>query len=363
MGKRTNTAKWVESAGRWQINVQKDGIRKTFTSAKPGRTGQREANAKADAWLDEGLELRRKTLGQIFPEYLAELQERTGKSNWRPVESRWKIWMEPVIGRLKPDAIGDQHLQKIITKAYSNGGLSKKSLRNIRADLVAFIKYLRKNKLTSYRPEDIIIPQGATVGIRRILQPDDIVTLFSVDTSILRGKIVRDKYINAYRFQVLTGLRPGELAGLMPSDIVGDQVHLQRAINTEREITAGKNKNAIRAFSLTPTAKAVLKDQLSRMDGLYIFGISSDDNYRAHWKKYCEVNGVPYVSPYELRHTFVSMIQRLPEGWVKELVGHSRNMDTFGTYAHEVNGQQDKIAAGVEAVFQDILNAQEQDAK
>lgn len=99
------------------------------------------------------------------------------------------------------------------------------------------------------------------------------------------------------------------------------------------------------------------------MDGLYIFGISSDDNYRAHWKKYCEVNGVPYVSPYELRHTFVSMIQHLPEGWVKELVGHSRNMDTFGTYAHEVNGQQDKIAAGVEAVFQDILNAQEQDAK
>lgn len=36
--KRTNTAKWIESAHRWQINVQKDGVRKTFTSAKPGRT-------------------------------------------------------------------------------------------------------------------------------------------------------------------------------------------------------------------------------------------------------------------------------------------------------------------------------------
>lgn len=38
--KRTNTAKWIESRGRWQINVQKDGIRKTFVSSKPGRTGQ-----------------------------------------------------------------------------------------------------------------------------------------------------------------------------------------------------------------------------------------------------------------------------------------------------------------------------------
>lgn len=46
--KRTNTAKWIESAGRWQINVQKNGVRKTFTSAKPGRTGQREANKKAE---------------------------------------------------------------------------------------------------------------------------------------------------------------------------------------------------------------------------------------------------------------------------------------------------------------------------
>lgn len=57
--KRTNTAKWVESAQRGQINVQKDGKRKTFTSTKPGRTGQREANAKADAWLDDGLVSRK----------------------------------------------------------------------------------------------------------------------------------------------------------------------------------------------------------------------------------------------------------------------------------------------------------------
>ena len=34
---------------------QKDGLRKTFYSSTPGRTGQREANAKADAWLDENV--------------------------------------------------------------------------------------------------------------------------------------------------------------------------------------------------------------------------------------------------------------------------------------------------------------------
>lgn len=47
MKERTNTAKWLEKQNRWQIAVQKDGVRKTFTSSRPGREGQREANPHA----------------------------------------------------------------------------------------------------------------------------------------------------------------------------------------------------------------------------------------------------------------------------------------------------------------------------
>ena len=55
MSKRTNTAQWEEKYQRWRIAVQKDGVRKQFYSSTPGRTGQREANAKADRWLDDGI--------------------------------------------------------------------------------------------------------------------------------------------------------------------------------------------------------------------------------------------------------------------------------------------------------------------
>ena len=55
MGKRVNTAVWIEKYQRWQIKVQKDGARKTFYSSAPGRKGQREANEKADRWLDDGI--------------------------------------------------------------------------------------------------------------------------------------------------------------------------------------------------------------------------------------------------------------------------------------------------------------------
>lgn len=355
MGKRTNTAKWVESAGRWQINVQKDGIRKTFTSSKPGRTGQREANAKADAWLENGVGTDRATLSKIFPDFLEDLKLRTSQSNWRGVEQRWRSWGEPVIGGIRPGALSDFHLQRVITQAYAQKKLSKKTLMNIRADLFSFSKYLRARKLTSYRPERVTIPHSAAVGVRTILQPEHIITLFSSEMTTWHGKPVRDPFINAYRFQLLTGLRPGELMGLMPTDIVGDRVILQRSINEYGEITSGKNENARRSFNLTPTAKTVLEAQLKEKKSIYIFGIESHSLYRRRWDAYCRANGIPHVTPYEMRHTFVSALQGLPEGWVKALVGHSRSMDSFGVYGHNFGGMDGQIASGVEAIFQDIL--------
>lgn len=50
------------------------------------------------------------------------------------------------------------------------------------------------------------------------------------------------------------------------------------------------------------------------------------------------------------------MMQRLPEGELKALVGHSKNMDTWGVYGHEIDGEQRKTAIKVEAIFNDLLS-------
>ena len=72
---------------------------------------------------------------------------------------------------------------------------------------------------------------------------------------------MHDDYINAYRFQLLTGLRPGELLGLRWADIKGGTVYISRAVNILGEETQGKNQNAIRAFALSERARAVLDEQ------------------------------------------------------------------------------------------------------
>ena len=51
---RTNEARWDEARKRWRIDVQRDGKRRPFYSAIPGRKGKAECHYKADEWLEEG---------------------------------------------------------------------------------------------------------------------------------------------------------------------------------------------------------------------------------------------------------------------------------------------------------------------
>ena len=156
---------------------------------------------------------------------------------------------------------------------------------------------------------------------------------------------------------MLTGLRPGELMGLQWPDIQGNTIHVQRAVNVRGEITKGKNQNAVRSFVLSAMARRVLEDQreiTGHQDS--VFCITNEQHYYKRWKAYCTANGLTKVTPYELRHTFVSVVKTLPAGEVKGLVGHSLDMDTFGVYGHILTGEAEATAEAVEGTFLKILN-------
>lgn len=67
-------------------------------------------------------------------------------------------------------------------------------------------------------------------------------------------------------------------------------------------------------------------------------------NYIRAWKRYCEANGIPPTTLYELRHTYVSINKEMPEGLKKMAIGHSEDMDTEGTYSHAMAGDMEKAA-------------------
>lgn len=67
-------------------------------------------------------------------------------------------------------------------------------------------------------------------------------------------------------------------------------------------------------------------------------------------------------SPYSLRHTFVSIVAsqtQIPEGTIRELVGHSDSMDTFGTYKHTVDGELESAASIINLTFERLKTAEQ----
>ncbi len=146
-----------------------------------------------------------------------------------------------------------------------------------------------------------------------------------------------------------------ELRGLKREDVHGDVVYIKRSINVHGETTQGKNENAVRSFVMSAQAKEALHAQI-RLDhsSEYIFPLPSVSAYSRRWEAYCKHNKITVISPYEMRHTFVSVVKSLPTGELKAIVGHSKDMDTYGIYSHFLEGEDVKTAAKITALFEQI---------
>ena len=372
MKKRVNTAVWSEKLKQWKIGVQKNGIRKYFYSGTPGRTGQREANAKADAWLDDSIRDGRKKVAALYSEWVEELKLTCGTSYVTQCDKYGEYYILPVCGNIRIDELTEGDLQKAIDMSFKKrclkkGGkrtsdkpLSRKTLMTIRSTEISFLKWCRRNKYSALFPE-LSIPKNARMGKKNILQPSALKILFDVDSRLYYGKRVFDEYIYAYRFTVATGVRPGELEGLWYGDIKGNTVNLRRSINRLDEETTGKNENAIRLFDMGKEAREAYEAQVALLKASdiplnYTTPLFQIPNQRAlfkRWKKYQKDNGIePQVTLYEMWHTFVSVESGvLTDSQLKMLVGHSKNMDTAGVYRHELDGQREDLAAATTAAF------------
>lgn len=298
---RTNTASWLESQNRWRIRVTRDGVTKAFYCSIPGRRGQAEANRQADEWLLEGCpgKLRStltvgKAVGQYRAYHIALECKKRGISadrmtnrdlgNKRQALCYLEGRSAPIVGK-KLSKITDGDLQLIIDTAAAEGK-AKKTLQNIRAAYFDFFKWCRRQGLTDYVPGEVQIPQSARNRQKTILQPEHLRILFSSDMTSSKGKEYPDPLVYAYRLEVLTGLRPGELMALRWQDWEDGILHIRGSVNDNGEHTLGKNQNALRDIQLFPLAAEQLKLHSIRSgprSAGEMFPIVSQRQYRDNW--------------------------------------------------------------------------------
>lgn len=364
--KRIAEAIWIEARERWQINVQRDGKRKTFVSSTPGRRGKREAEAKADEWLEAGQpdDMRFDAAWRL---YLEHIQVTTGTAHFHNNESIGRNWLLPALGGKRLSKIRTGDVQAIVDDAF-RAGRSKRTCKNIKDKFFSFCAFAaaRKWEIPAAAAGTVAVSTQAKEGKRNVAQPDKLRILFTRDTFPLYGAAHPVYYIHAFRFLVAVGCRSGELCGLKKSDYDGQYLHIKRAINRYRETTAGKTKNAQRVILLSEHAKNILAEQAAMLERL---GIRSDYLFPqpdgtpcappilwGHWRTY---NNHYHIgcSIHELRHTFVSMMTtHLPMAMLKDIVGHSAAMDTDQIYAHEIDGDKKRAANIIDAVMDKHLS-------
>lgn len=375
MIERKNEARWLEKYHRWQINVQRNGHRKTFYSKIPGTKGKIEAERQADKWLNTCYEQPNIRFDRLYADFLAEKELHRGlsTSGIKQYTSIGRVHLLPLLANKKAQSITQKDWQLCIDTAYTrslaNGKpISRRMLKNIRATIKVICSYAERQCIPLQPPGPLVFPAMATINQRTVLQPTDIRTVFShTDYQLANGDTRLFWYIHLIRFILFTGLRPGEAIGIQPEqDIRGDHLHIQRSINYHGEITQGKNKNARRVLYLSPTLRRIVDDQLGMLqehnvESPWLFPGKSGDFARQStvyriWRQYRDYHGLSASHVYELRHTMATATKHeLPEHLLKMILGHSAGMDTYGTYVHEYSDDLMIAAEATERAYHKIL--------
>ena len=347
---RAAQAVWNESRKHWRIQVQHNGIRKSFYSSLAGRRGKTEAERKADLWLTEGDPPKEMTFDELAASYLAHIRTANGTAHKLREEKTVQLYL-PFHHRLV-SSLTNLDYQSAIDACVEGKDrpLSVRTCLHVRTTIIALYKHARKAGVSMTEPFGLTIPTAATKGKRKVLQPDDLRKLFATD----------GHYFYIFRFIVLTGLRPGEVCGLKKSDLHGDTLTINRARNVNGELTNGKNENAKRVIKLPMAAVQCLGNFLCT-ESEWLFtnrhGEPLDERalYSA-WRRARKKLGIEAVSLYELRHTMISMCKSsVPLPLLKQTVGHSESMDTIGTYGHEIDGDLQQTADLIQEAFLKIM--------
>lgn len=340
--------------GRWRIQVQKDGRRYSFSSSTPGAKGRREVVRKYESWL-YGESSGSKTVGRVCEEYLEDLIARRGRDSESYIQNERyiRLYILPKLGGKKISKVTLREWQGLINSATGqNKPLSHKTLENLRGIISGIIKFAYIDYQCELPRGNLYIPKGHERKEKEILSPSQIKELLKPS----------DKFYHPlFCFLLITGLRPGEGLGLQRGDILSDRVIIRRSVSHNRKITDCKNKNARRIVPVGSLALGILRSTIRRNEELnlrteWIFcDIHGDkgnqSTMRNQWNELKKERGLS-GTVYGLRHTFISMVKGvLPETIIKDIVGHSVSMDTFGTYGHIVEGESKKAAEIIDLTF------------
>lgn len=347
---------------RWIIQVQKNGVRHSFSSSIEGRNGKNECLNKYYAWLDGGVD-GKKTLDKVFNEYLDDIKNRKGEDTPALYYYR-KMYDSYFPEKLKSKKMCNITLkewQDVLNNAKKKNGeyLSKKTLKGLRILINTVIRFGYEDYQCELPRKRLYIPENrAESKEREILTFEQMNRLFEPSDRF---------YHNAIKFMALYGLRPSEVLGIKESDIKNNILTIQRGITQRGTISKGKTVNAHRKIYLGELGLQIIEDTIKRnkelkLNSEYIFcsrkgGVGIRISLARDYQVLREERDLGDTSLYSLRHTFITYFKsRIDLESLKDTVGHSKSFATTDVYGnHFLQENAKKTSAVIDDTFKNII--------
>lgn len=295
------------------------------------------------------------TVDAWYKEWKALYKEPKGLTakSLRMYDGQYKNYIKPRVGHLKLRDVRDVHLQRILNEQAGKSSSHAKKLRMVMQEM---FKRARQSRLIPFDPAELLELPATTTGGRRTITEEERAAILAVAESHRAGLWVLTL--------LYTGMRPGETAALMWSDVdfERNEIHVHAAKESgSKDIKAPKTAAGIRDIpihaALLPKLRAARGKPFTPVFPTQAGNRQSEDSLRRMWKSFRRdldiymgaevyrnqiiVSVLPSdLSPYCLRHTFCTDLQRagVPINVAKELMGHADIQTTANIYTHRDQG-------------------------
>lgn len=152
-----------------------------------------------------------------------------------------------------------------------------------------------------------------------------------------------------------TGMRSGEILGLMHQDILDDRISIKRSISKGR-ITTPKTSRSIRDIPMFEAVKPYLESQKKISKSLYLFDynkvfIQDVSFFKRRWHQLIKECAIEYRKLYSTRHTFITAMlnsEKFKIMKIAAIVGHTSPEMIMKNYAGFIKDSHLKVDTNID---------------
>lgn len=242
----------------------------------------------------------------------------------------------PAFGERSLGALRPLDVQAYVAQQIQSGALAPKTVNNILALLKQMLKsavdwgYLTAVSLT---------------GVKKLRRPKRDAPLWT--PAEIRKFLLQapDEWRTVWLVAIFAGLRPGEIQAMSWEgqnwpDFAANKIHITCAYEAESKVLGPtKTDRSVRLVDMIPAVRQALLALPYRTAGGLLFpatdgGMFSRSNMKRAWHRIIKATGVRRIRPYDLRHTFASLLITAGKNplYIARQMGHYSAGFTLHTY-------------------------------